>query len=111
MPGCGLNLANGVVTVAIGSSSPLATVGGAALVQSSAGTFLVSQASGGAFVALTAICTHQTCTITNFANETYVCPCHGSTFTLNGGVVNGPARAALRQYATQFADGVLTIAL
>jgi Rieske Fe-S protein len=95
--------------VSVDSSSPLATVGNAALVQASGAQFLVARTGQDTFVALTAICTHQTCTITGFASSTYVCPCHGSTFDLNGHVTGGPAPVNLRQYSTQFNNGVLTI--
>jgi hypothetical protein len=53
-------------------------------------------------------CTHESCTITGFADSSYVCPCHGSRFDTSGRVLNGPASRALRQYQTQFANGVLT---
>lgn len=99
----------GGVTVPVDGSSPLAAVGSAALVQVSGGNYLVARTGASAFVALAAICTHQTCTITGFASQTYVCPCHGSTFDVNGRVLAGPAPTALHQYATQFANGVLTI--
>jgi nitrite reductase/ring-hydroxylating ferredoxin subunit len=100
---------SGGITVAVDSSSPLSAVGSAALLQTSIGEFLVAHTGQDAYVALTAICTHQTCTITGFASQTYVCPCHGSTFDVNGRVLGGPAPAPLRQYPTQFANGVLTI--
>jgi cytochrome b6-f complex iron-sulfur subunit len=99
----------GVITLTIDSSSPLSAVGSAALVQTSVGDFLVAHTSQNAFVALSAICTHQTCIITGFANQTYVCPCHGSTYDINGHVTGGPAPASLFQYPTQFTNGVLTI--
>jgi Rieske Fe-S protein len=98
------------ITVTVDSSSPLASVGSAALVQTSAGDFLVAHTGQDAYSALTATCTHQTCTINGFQNQTYVCPCHGSTFDVNGHVLVGPAPVSLRQYATQFSNGVLTIA-
>jgi cytochrome b6-f complex iron-sulfur subunit len=97
------------VTVTIDATSPLASVGGAALVQASGVQLLVSRTAQNSFVALTAICTHQTCTITGFASNTYVCPCHGSTFDLNGRVLGGPAPSPLHEYTTQFANNVLTI--
>jgi cytochrome b6-f complex iron-sulfur subunit len=100
---------SGGITLTIDASSPLTAVGSAALVQSSAGDFLVSRTAQDAFVALSATCTHQTCTITGFGNQQYVCPCHGSTFDINGRVLGGPAPAALSQYPTQFTSGVLTI--
>jgi len=97
------------VTVTIDASSPLATVGNAALVQASNTQLLVARTAQDAFVALTAICTHQTCTITGVASQQYVCPCHGSTFDFTGKVLGGPAPVSLHQYATQFTNGVLTI--
>ena len=100
---------SGVITLTIDSSSPLSAVGGAALVQTSLGDYLVAHTSQNAFVALSAICTHQFCIITGFANQTYVCPCHGSTYDINGRVTGGPAPASLFQYPTQFTSGVLTI--
>ena len=99
----------GGITLTVDSSSPLSAVGSAALVQTSIGDFLVARTAQNAFVALSAICTHQTCTITGFGNQTYVCPCHGSTFDTSGHVLGGPAPAPLHQYPTSFAGGVLTI--
>jgi cytochrome b6-f complex iron-sulfur subunit len=104
----GTRTASGVV-VTIDASSPLASVGSAALVQTSVGDLLVAHTGQDAYSAMTATCTHQTCTITGFQNQNFVCPCHGSTFDLNGRVLMGPAPTSLRQYATQFSNGVLTI--
>jgi cytochrome b6-f complex iron-sulfur subunit len=97
------------VQVQIDSSSPLAAVGGAGLVRSSSGLFLVARTGDQTFTALTSTCTHQTCTITGFDGTDYVCPCHGSRFTTSGRVVNGPAPAPLRTFNTAFANNVLTI--
>ena len=96
------------VTVA---GSALETAGGAALVESVAGVFLVSRTSDTAFSAIEAVCTHEGCTITGADGDIYVCPCHGSRYTRSGQVVNGPATASLRKYTTTFTDGVVTIAL
>ena len=86
---------SGGITLTINSSSPLSAVGSAALVQTSVRDFLVSHTSQNAFVALSAICTHRYLIITGFANQTYVCPCHGSTYDINGRVTGGPAPASL----------------
>jgi Rieske Fe-S protein len=95
--------------VAIDTGSPLATVGGAALVQSSRGNFLVTRTAQDAFIALTAICTHEGCTITGLRNQTFVCPCHGSQYTSAGAVVSGPAPRPLQAFSATFANGTLTI--
>ena len=97
------------MTVTIDAASPLAAVGGAALVQSSADSFLVAHTGPDTFTALTATCTHQACTITGLSGNSYVCPCHRSRFDQSGRVLNGPASTALRSFATSFAAGVLTI--
>ena len=104
-------VAAGAVNVTIDAASPLATVGASAFVQSSSGSFLVSRSAQDAFVAVTAICTHEQCTVTGFQNQRYVCPCHGSEYTTNGSVVKGPAVLSLRQFTTRFAGNVLTISL
>jgi len=93
------------------AGSALADVGGAVLVESNAGVFLLARTSASTFSAIEAVCTHEGCTITGAAGDIYVCPCHGSRYNRNGQVVNGPARSSLRQYATTMTDGVVTIAL
>jgi Rieske Fe-S protein len=101
----------GSVVQVTAAGSALADVGGAVLVQSTAGVFLVARTSANTFSAIDAVCTHEGCTITGADGATYVCPCHGSRYTRSGQVLAGPARASLRQYATAFTDGIVTIAV
>lgn len=103
--------ASGRITLTIDSTSPLTTVGNAALVQYTGGSVLVARTAQNAFSALTSICTHQSCTITGYSNSVYTCPCHGSQFGVGGNVVRGPAAASLRSFQTQFANDQLTITL
>jgi len=93
------------------AGTPLANVGGAARVESSAGLFLVSRTSDTTFTVIDGVCTHEGCTITGTTTTEYVCPCHGSRYNLTGQVQQGPAKANLRQYASTFADGVVSIAV
>ena len=93
------------------AGTALATVGGAVLVDNNAGVFLLARTTETSFTAIDAVCTHESCTVTGSDGANYVCPCHGSRYDRNGHVVNGPAMAALRQYSTTFAGGVVTIAL
>jgi Rieske Fe-S protein len=104
-------VANNAVVVNVGSDSPLAAVGGAALVQSVSGAFLVAHISQDAFNAMTAICTHEGCTINEFGSSLFQCECHGSQFNTSGGVVRGPATQSLKRFNTTFVASVLTIAL
>jgi Rieske Fe-S protein len=103
--------ASGGVTLTIDASSPLASVGSAALVQSPSGLILVAHTGADTFTAVTATCTHENCTITGFTGQDFVCPCHGSRFSTSGVVQNGPATRSLRSFATRFANNVLTISV
>ena len=114
-PGVALGVAQGRFTgsnvdVTIGGTA-LANVGGAVLVESVAGVFLISRTSDSVFTAIDAVCSHQSCTVTNADSDIYVCPCHGSRYDRTGRVVKGPATASLRRFNTTFANGVVTIAL
>jgi len=93
------------------TGTALDNVGGAALVQSVAGVFLISKTTATTFTAIDAVCTHEGCTVNGATDTEYVCPCHGSRYDRSGHVTHGPAQANLRQYAASFADGVVTINL
>jgi cytochrome b6-f complex iron-sulfur subunit len=60
------------------------------------------------FVVLSAICTHQGCTVDIQAQQ-LVCPCHGSTFDRRGQVLRGPAQRPLTPMPSAVVDGVLEI--
>lgn len=52
--------------------------------------------SGGKVEKVSAVCTHMGCIIQwNGAEKTWDCPCHGSRFSPNGGVISGPAETPL----------------
>jgi len=93
------------------AGTALTDVGGAALVQSVAGVFLLARTSASGFTAVEAVCTHEGCTVNGEDGSIYVCPCHGSRYDRSGHVVGGPATASLRQYPNTFANGVVTIAV
>ena len=114
-PGTTLGVSQGrfsgsIVEVTVAGSG-LSNTGGAVLVESVAGVFLVSRTTDTTFTAIDAVCTHQSCTVTNADGDIYVCPCHGSRYDRSGRVVNGPATASLRRYNTSFANGIVTINL
>jgi cytochrome b6-f complex iron-sulfur subunit len=101
-------VSGGAVMVGV-EGAALAPVGGAALVRATVGDFLVAHTAQDSFTALTAICTHEACTITGFRSPTYVCPCHGSQFNTAGQVLSGPATRSLRTFPTQLTGTLLTI--
>jgi Rieske Fe-S protein len=111
LPSVSGTVAGRVVSVSVNSSSPLAAVGSAALVQTSLGSFLLARVAQDNFSALTATCTHEAQTVTGFADGHYVCNVHGSEFSTSGAVVMGPANRALQSYATSFAGDVVSFSV
>jgi|SRR5690242_1880645 len=79
----------------------------------SGNTIVVRVADGNAtasFVALSAICTHQGCTVGYSPNQNmFVCPCHGSEFNIDGTVIQGPAPSALQRFQVSVSGNVLTV--
>lgn len=59
-----------------------------------AGT-LITQPSVGTFKGFVARCTHAGCALTTVKGDAVLCPCHGSSFGLDGEVLRGPAMAPL----------------
>jgi glycine/D-amino acid oxidase-like deaminating enzyme/nitrite reductase/ring-hydroxylating ferredoxin subunit len=56
------------------------------------GKVAVSRDREGALRAVSAVCTHLGCDVAwNDAEQTWDCPCHGSRFSAQGSVINGPA--------------------
>jgi glycine/D-amino acid oxidase-like deaminating enzyme/nitrite reductase/ring-hydroxylating ferredoxin subunit len=54
------------------------------------------RAPDGGLTMVSAICTHMGCVVRwNDAERTWDCPCHGSRFTPEGGVISGPAEKPL----------------
>lgn len=69
-------------------------VGGGVVLQDA--PVVVTQPTAGTFKAFSAICTHAGCTVAGVQGGVIVCPCHGSTFSItDGSVQGGPAPSAL----------------
>lgn len=109
LPSVNGSVSGRTITVTIDSSSPLATVGGAALVQTSAGALLAARTAQDTVTAVSAACTHESCVVSGVSGSNYVCPCHGSVFTFSGSVVQGPATRALTTLAAQLSGNTLTV--
>lgn len=85
------SLSGNIITVDVNSSSPIAKVNTAALINYSNGHLLVDRTSQSNFNALSAICPHQGCLINGYdsGNKEFICTCHGSKFDTSGNVVQG----------------------
>jgi len=100
----GLAALGGAVLGACGGGSPTSSSGiNAPALPRVTGT------SGGGGVQVTIDAASPLASPGSAADASYVCPCHGSRFDTSGRVLNGPVSRSLRQYQTQFANGVLTI--
>ena len=82
-------------------------VGGAVSATAADGTkILLTQPQAGTVVGLSAICTHQGCTVLPDDAQLH-CPCHGSTFDLEGKNVSGPAPKPLPSFAVLVENGAV----
>jgi cytochrome b6-f complex iron-sulfur subunit len=99
-----------VANLTIDLGSNLTTVG-SSLVQG--GVIVVRLSSGNtasSFTAVQVACTHEGTAINfNAANNQFVCPNHGSTFTTAGAVTIGPASSALKRYNIVISGNTMTI--
>lgn len=104
---------DGRIALALARYPELSEAGGslALLPDGSSEPVYVIAQDDGSFVALSPICTHLGCTV-EITGERLVCPCHGSTYSRAGAVLQGPAERPLARYPAHLSsDGVLTIDL
>jgi Rieske Fe-S protein len=101
-------------TAALVSAGPLVALDtltvGEGKVMSVAGQKVVVTRTGDATaVVLSAICTHQGCTV-NGGPQTLHCPCHGSQFeATSGDVLRGPASSPLPTIPSKVVDGQVVV--
>jgi Rieske Fe-S protein len=73
---------------------------------------VVTQPTKGEFKAFTAVCTHTGCIVSEVADGTIGCPCHGSRFSItDGSVVAPPAPAPHAAKTVTVVDGNVTVVL
>ena len=65
---------------------------------------------GEGLFAISAVCTHLGCLVSNNGDEGFFCPCHGSRFDGHGKVTGGPAPKALMYLELSISpDGQLVV--
>ncbi len=69
---------------------------------------LVVQSGAENYHALSVRCTHQGCHVRPTGN-TLTCPCHGSTYDLEGRVIRGPAKAPLQRFDVEITTSGIDI--
>jgi cytochrome b6-f complex iron-sulfur subunit len=98
---------NGVVALNLANYQALKATGGVVIGQPEgmSGPLVVTRPDATiAPVALSAVCTHQQCTVQPIlagapSSSSLYCPCHGSTFDLNGKVTHEPATVDLPAFS------------
>lgn len=69
------------------------------------GRFYVVRLEDGGFLAIYRRCTHLGCSVPyDQASQEFVCPCHGSAFTMEGDVKNPPAVRPLDIFAVTITE-------
>ena len=75
---------------------------------------IIVRTSETAFVVLSRVCTHNGCGVAyQPGSMSFACPCHGSRFSIDGSVTNGPATRSLKKFVSAFDPGtqILTITI
>ena len=75
-----------------------------AVIHRGSSTFAVSRDDEGSLHACSAVCSHLGCIVSwNSTEHTWDCPCHGSRFTPDGKLLNGPALGPLEKVPSKSA--------
>lgn len=103
---------DGRVSLALSDHPELARPNGSIAIQVAGipDPLLVLNAGERRYVVLSPICTHRGCTV-EVAGDRLECPCHGSQYTREGGVMQGPAERALQRFTAAVSDQRLVIDL
>lgn len=74
------------------------------------GRFYLARQQDGGFIALSLRCTHLGCSISWEEDKNrFICPCHSSSFTISGEVLNPPAVRALDYYPVLIENGIVKV--
>lgn len=95
-------------------NAALTQVDGALVIAAPRDSILLVRSSATVVQAVSDICTHAGCGVRyDRVDKVLTCPCHGSKYTLNGMVIQGPSTRPLARYETQLdtARNLLTILL
>jgi Rieske Fe-S protein len=102
----GVTVSGNTITIDLDIVTELNSSGGWILILD-AQTLVVND---GQIKALTSVCTHSNCDRNwSLTNGNFVCSCHGSVFTTNGAVVNGPANRPLNRFNVEVTDNIVTV--
>jgi len=96
-----------VTGTVLGAASEIPVGGGKIF---TAAKVVVTQPARGRYQGFSAVCTHVGCLLSEVANGTIDCPCHGSEFRITtGAVVTGPAPRPLPKEQVKIIDGKVVL--
>lgn len=76
----------------------------------SQGQFYLACLDDGSFLALSRTCTHLGCSVPwDDKAEKFICPCHGSAFSLRGEVLSAPAQRPLDTFPVRVENGIVKV--
>jgi nitrite reductase/ring-hydroxylating ferredoxin subunit len=102
----------GKVAVGLDKLEKLQEVGGSLTVRIKERDVLLIRDTAETVRAFNPVCTHQQCLVAYKPSAGKIeCPCHGSQYTLDGKVLNGPAPAALQVYPATLLEGRVILTL
>lgn len=74
------------------------------------GQFYLACLADGSLLALSRTCTHLGCSVPWVEEKgRFICPCHGSSFSLNGEVMTAPAPRPLDYYPVRIENGIVKV--
>jgi len=74
------------------------------------GRFYLARLADGGFIALSIRCTHLGCSINwEDSKKRFLCPCHSSSFSIDGDVLNPPAPSALDYFPIKIESGIIKV--
>ena len=74
------------------------------------GQFYLARLADGSFLPLSRTCTHLGCTVPWVEEKNqFICPCHGSTFSLTGEVITSPAPRPLDTFPARIENGIVKV--
>lgn len=90
----------------------LKKIGGWAILKIKKHEILFIRDSKESIRAINPICTHKKCTVEfNHKTNRIICPCHGSTFDLDGNVLKEPATKPLQIFPVKLSEGRIILTL
>ena len=99
-----------LATVKIVDYPQLERIGGFALLKNTpVGEMLIVRSGDEQFDAMSNLCPHKRCHVEVKSPTLIKCPCHGSTYKIDGTYVKGPSKKSLNKFRITLEGGVISV--